>query len=353
LTPQDYCGVAKDGFMRKLLLFLLFLLFFVSACNGSGVLYVQNTASSDKQIEPKEQIDIAIVPKVMEIPYFQAVQEGVAEAAKYTGATVHFEGPATANAAQQEKIIHRFISQKVDVLAVSVIDPDRLTPVLEEAKKQGITVLTWDADAHPQARDYFINMVDAEMLGQHLLDSLVEQIGEKGEYVILSGSASSLNQEEWLHWIKQHNRTYYPNLELREVAYTDDSPVTAYQEAKRVVTTYPELKGIIGIASLGPPAAASVLKEEGLTDAIAVVGLASPRDMNTHLKEGNVRTVTLWSPKKLGYLTVMVAKLLRDGTVMDDGMLIDGVGRIQVNGDQIIMDEPIDFTVENVDQYDF
>lgn len=339
--------------MQKKSLVLLILLIFVSACNKKEILYVQETPPSDPYPEQTEQIDIAIVPKVMDIPYFQAVQQGVEEAAKSSGATVHFKGPTTADPSQQEEIIRTFVKQKVDVLAVSVIDPNRLSPVLAEARRQGITVLTWDADAHPEARDYFINMVDAEMLGEHLLDSLAAQIGEEGEYIILSGSQSSLNQEEWLHWIKQHNRAYYPNLILQEVAYTNDNPVTAYQESKRVVKAYPDLKGIIGIASLGPPAAAAVLKEENVSEDIVIVGLASPRDMNEHLKEGDVRGITLWSPKKLGFLTVMIAKLMQDGTEIEDGMFIEDVGRIQVKGEQIIMGEPIDFTADNVDQYDF
>ncbi|MFS0561979.1 autoinducer 2 ABC transporter substrate-binding protein [Terribacillus sp. 179-K 1B1 HS] len=339
--------------MYKKMVVLLILLIFVSACNKSEILYVQETPAPEIKPGQEEKIDIAVVPKVMDIPYFQAVREGVEEAAKSSGAIIHFKGPATANPAQQEEIIDAFIKQDVDVLAVSVIDPDRLTPVLTEARQKGITVLTWDADSHPEGREHFINMVDAEKLAEHLLDSLAAQIGEEGEYIILSGSRFSLNQEEWLNWIKHHNRSYYPNLVLREVAYTNDDPVTAYQESRRAVKDYPELKGIIGIASLGPPAAATVLKEENLTKSIAVVGLASPRDMNKHLKEGDVSSITLWSPKKLGYLTVMIAKLMRDGTVIEDGMHIDGVGRIQVNKEQIIMGEPIDFTTENVDQYDF
>ncbi|MFP7493697.1 autoinducer 2 ABC transporter substrate-binding protein [Terribacillus saccharophilus] len=314
---------------------------------------MQETPASDPNSGQKEKIDIAVIPKVMDIPYFQSVREGVEEAAESSGATIHFKGPATANSKQQEEIIDTFIKQGVDVLAVSVIDPDRLTPVLAEARRQGITVLTWDADSHPEGRDYFINMVDAEMLAEHLLDSLAAQIGEAGEYVIHSGSRSSLNQEEWRKWIEHHNRVHYPNLILREVAYTNDDPVKAYQEAKHAVQAYPELKGIIGIASLGPPAAATVLKEENMTRDISIVGLASPRDMNTYLKEGDVSSITLWSPKKLGYLTVMIAELLHEETRIEDGMHIDGVGRIQVKKEQIIMGEPIEFTAENVDQYDF
>ena len=182
--------------MYKKMVVLLILLIFVSACNKSEILYVQETPAPEIKPGQEEKIDIAVVPKVMDIPYFQAVREGVEEAAKSSGAIIHFKGPATANPAQQEEIIDAFIKQDVDVLAVSVIDPDRLTPVLTEARQKGITVLTWDADSHPEGREHFINMVDAEKLAEHLLDSLAAQIGEEGEYIILSGSRFSLNQEE-------------------------------------------------------------------------------------------------------------------------------------------------------------
>ncbi len=68
--------------MQKKSLVLLILLMFVSACNKKEILYVQETPPSEPYPEQTELIDIAIVPKVMEIPYFQAVQQGVEEAAE-------------------------------------------------------------------------------------------------------------------------------------------------------------------------------------------------------------------------------------------------------------------------------
>jgi hypothetical protein len=37
--------------------------------------------------------------------------------------------------------------------------------VLRKARPRGITVLTWDADAEPDARDYFVNQRTAEGIG--------------------------------------------------------------------------------------------------------------------------------------------------------------------------------------------
>jgi len=71
------------------------------------------------------------------------------------------------------------------------------------------------------------------------------------------------------------------------------------------------------------------------------------------LKEDFAQVVTLWSPKKLGYLTVALANNLVEGTTPYDRQQIPEVGKISVIDDMVIMGEPIDFTKENVDQYDF
>lgn len=75
--------------------------------------------------------------------------------------------------------------------------------------------------------------------------------------------------------------------------------------------------------------------------------------MNDYLKDGSAQIITLWSPKKLGYLTVAIANNLNEGIYPYDKQEIAGVGKIQLLGEMVIMGEPIDFTKENVDQYDF
>ncbi|HZH58929.1 MAG TPA: autoinducer 2 ABC transporter substrate-binding protein, partial [Metabacillus sp.] len=86
---------------------------------------------------------------------------------------------------------------------------------------------------------------------------------------------------------------------------------------------------------------------------IAVVGLSSPNPMNEYLKDGSAQIITLWSPKKLGYLTVALSKNIIIGSLPYDNQEIPGVGKIRMIDDVVIMGEPIDFTKENVDQYDF
>jgi hypothetical protein len=73
------------------------------------------------------------------------------------------------------------------------------------------------------------------------------------------------------------------------------------------------------------------------------------------VRAGVVPSVVLWDTHKLGYLVVQAAEqtvtgqLKRGATSMDAGKL----GRIRVEGDQVILGEPLVFTKDNIDQYNF
>lgn len=322
--------------------------------NEYQVVYSDETPPQEEIQQETANYTIAVIPKVTNIPYFNAVEEGVVEAAKDLGVEVIYKGPTVADPQQQINIIEDFISKgNVDVIAISANDPEKLVPVLKKAMTYNIKVITWDADTLPEGREFFINMVDPETLGRHLMDTLAWNTGEQGEFAIMTGSKSASNLNEWIYWIKKQQKEFYPKMKLVEIAANDDNPNKAYLIAQQLIKNYPNLNGIIGNSSVGPPAAAQAVKEAGKSGEIAVVGLSPPNPMNEYLKEGSAQIITLWSPKKLGYLTVALSKNILSGSYPHNNQEIAGVGKIRMNEDMVIMGEPIDFTKENVDQYDF
>ena len=314
-----------------------------------------NEEQSLKEQEIQKHYRIAYIPKVGNIPYFESIYEGVLEAAKELNIELIYEPPTQAKAELQLKIVEKMIQKEVDAIAVSVIDSKSLSPVLQRAKENGIKVVTWDSDSEPGSRDLFVDMVDAEKLGRHLMDQLAMQTNEIGEFAIMTGSFSAKNHNEWVKWIQTQWNDYYPNMKLVEVVSTNDDPATAYKVAKTLLTTYPTLKGIIGNSSVGPPATAQAVLDLGMKGKVAVVGLSTPNLMRTYLHDGSAQVVTLWSPKKLGYLMIALTNYLLNGQPIEDYSFIQRVGiiRVEQTENRVIMGEPIDFTKENVDQYEF
>jgi rhamnose transport system substrate-binding protein len=339
---------------------ILLLILIVSGCNLNPnsskyeIIYNgEKNQENEQSLTNHQNYTIAIVPKVTGIPYFNAVEEGALEAGKDLGVNVLYSGSLIADWKQQETIINGYIEQNVDLIAISANDPEKLGPVLKKASQQGIRVITWDSDTNEQFREMFIDMVDPEILGRHIMDTLSSRIGEQGSYAIITGSSDAANLNEWIEWMMIHQKENYPNMKLVEIVESKDDPKQAYQAATDLLIKYPDLKGIIGSSSVGPPAASQSVQDVNKAGEITVVGLSTPNLMREYIKNGSAQVVTLWSPKKLGYLTVSMAKELLVRNEIQDNQYISNIGNIRVKEDTIIMGQPIDFTKENIDQYDF
>ncbi len=100
-------------------------------------------------------ITLLIVPKIKGIDYFNACEKGAREAAKELGSVrLIYEGPTEASVERQVELIEAWIARKPDVIAVACNDPSAIAPALKKAMSRGIRVITWDADAKRDAREF-------------------------------------------------------------------------------------------------------------------------------------------------------------------------------------------------------
>jgi rhamnose transport system substrate-binding protein len=72
------------------------------------------------------------------------------------------------------------------------------------------------------------------------------------------------------------------------------------------------------------------------------------------VKDGTAKSFVLWSPIDLGYLTVHVCDLVRRGKMPETGTIQAGrLKEIKVADREVLLGEPLKFTKENIDKYDF
>ena len=65
--------------------------------------------------------------------------------------------------------------------------------------------------------------------------------------------------------------------------------------------------------------------------------------------------VVLWNTEDLGYLTVLAAKALADGTIKPGVESLDAgrLGKLEVKGDNVLLGKPFVFTKENIEKFNF
>lgn len=306
--------------------------------------------------KPPGKIVIAMLPKLINIDYFDACKRGAAKAADELGVTLIFDGPAEASGPEQNKFIETWIRQGVSAICIAPNQPKTIVRFVEKAKAAGIKVLTWDSDAPESGRDLMVNQVDEKVLGQALMDDLARQMGEEGEWAIAIASLDAANLNTWRRHSEARATEKYPKLKLVATVVTKEDENFARQKVETLLSAYPNLKGIIGFDSNSVPGAAEAIKRAGKAGKVALTGNSTPAKMRPYIKEGTLESFYLWDPRALGSLTVHLAKALVEGKDLKPGMEVPGHRPLVFSPDDpkmVILAEPTRFTKENIDKFDF
>jgi len=297
---------------------------------------------------------IAMMPKAKGDPYFVSCRVGAEEAARELGVELIWDGPTSLDAARQNELVENWITRKVDVIAVAVENRGGISSVLRKARERGIRVLTWDADAEPDARDFFVNQATSEGIANTLTDEAARLLGGKGEFAIITGALSAANQNEWISFIKKRQAEKYPNLKLATIRPSDDDRDKAFAETQTIMRVYPSVKLVMAISAPAVPGSAEAVRQANRRD-VNVIGLSLPNMNKPYVHDGWVQTVVLWNTKDLGYLTVLAGSLLTQNKISSTTSSFEAgrLGTIQIKGTEIILGAPVMFTKANIDKFDF
>jgi rhamnose transport system permease protein len=297
---------------------------------------------------------IAMMPKAKGDPYFVSCRAGAEEAARELGVELIWDGPTSLDAARQNELVENWITRKVDVIAVAVENRGGISSVLRKARERGIHVLTWDADAEPDARDFFVNQATAEGIGNTLTDEAARLLGGKGEFAIITGALSAANQNEWISFIKKRLAEKYPGLKLATIRPSDDDRDKAFAETQTIMRVFPSVKLVMAISAPAVPGSAEAVRQANRRD-VNVIGLSLPNMNKPYVHDGWVQTVVLWNTRDLGYLTVLASSLIAQGKLPPTTSSFEAgrLGTIQVRGSEIVLGAPVMFTKANIDKFDF
>jgi rhamnose transport system substrate-binding protein len=297
---------------------------------------------------------IAMMPKAKGDPYFVSCRIGAEEAAREANVELIWDGPTGLDPAKQNEVVEGWITRQVDAIAVAVENQAGISTVLRKAREHGIKVLTWDADASPDARDYFINQATPEGIGFTLTDEASRLLKGKGEFAIITGALTAANQNLWIGFIKQRIQEKHPGLKLLTIRPSDDDRDKAFTETQTVLKVYPHVNLIMSIAAPAVPGAAEAVQQANRRD-VGVIGLSLPNLCKKYIHDGVVQEIVLWNTKNLGYLTVNAAAQMVQGKFQHGAKSLEAgrLGKIEVRGSEVILGAPLIFDKANVDQFDF
>ena len=155
-------------FRRTVLSCLLFALtgLLILACSGTGekktkLAFVTNNASD----------------------FWTIARKGVEQADKELPAVeVEFRIPADGTAAEQKRIVDDLLAKGIAGMAISPVDPDNQTQLINDAAKQAL-VVTQDSDAPKSNRAFYIG-TDNHAAGKQAGELIKEALPQGGKIMI-------------------------------------------------------------------------------------------------------------------------------------------------------------------------
>ena len=316
--------------------------------------FVAKAGEAPRQGVKPRRLRIAVMPKAKGDPYFISARAGAEEAARELQAELIWDGPTSLDAAQQNEQVENWIAMHVDAIVVAVANRGSISTVLRKARQLGIAVLTWDSDAYPDARDYFLNQATPEGIANTLTDEAERLLPDGGQFAIITGPLSAENQNEWIACIKRELEVRHSSLTLATVRPSDDDRDKAFTETQNILKVLPAVRLIMDISAPAVPGSAEAVLQSGRSD-IDVIGLSLPTICKPYIHGGSVQSIVLWNTRDLGYLTVYAGWLDAQHKIdnSDPSLSVGRLGRLSVRGSEIVLGKPLIINNANIDTLDF
>lgn len=269
---------------------------------------------------PGQEVNMILLPKFLGILPFEQTNQGAQEAHAELAnpGELVYTGPTPENSvAGQIEIITNAVTQDMDAIMISNNSGDQIVPAAVAAQEAGLTVTTWDSPIPSgEGEVLFVAQVDFTQMGVTMADMALSILGEDGgQMAVLSANPDAANQNAWIASMVEalESDEKYANIELVDTVYGNDQSEESYNQALGLVDSYPDLELIMAPTSVGAPAAAKALQDEGLCDEVTVAGLAAPEEMLAYVDNGCAKEIAWWSFVDLGYLTYYITYMLATG----------------------------------------
>ena len=265
-------------------------------------------------------------------PYYEPCFEGFKAAGAKYNVTVDRADPQKMELPLQVRTLEELIAQKVDGIALSAVDDAGLVPVIAEATKAGIKVITFDAPAPSSAALTYIG-TDNKTAGFEAGKKMGEVMKGQGKIVILQGGLGATNLNLRTQGFKEALAKHAPKVKVLEVVDTAGDFSVATNKTEAILQTYPDVTALFSVSAEGAPAAASVLKQQKKTGKIVLAGFDDLKETLQGINDGTVAFCIVQKTFKMGWVSI---EALLDATkgktlpkVTDTGVLFvtkDNVG---------------------------
>jgi len=214
--------------------------------------------------------------------------------------TVEFKIPSDGTAAEQKRLIDDLLAKGVDGIAISPVDPDNQTQMINETASK-VLVVTQDSDAPNSNRAFYVG-TDNVAAGRQAGGLIKEALPNGGKIMLFVGKLDARNAQERYNGIKEVLQG--SNVQIIDVRTDDTDRVRAKSNVADTLVKYPDVVGLVGLWSYNGPAIVNAVREANKVGQIKIIAFDEEDETLAGVKDGSIFATVVQQPYEFGYQAI-------------------------------------------------
>lgn len=220
--------------------------------------------------------------------------------AELNDATVEFKIPSDGTAAEQKRLVDDLLAKGVDGIAISPVDPDNQTGMINETASK-VLVVTQDSDAPTSNRAFYVG-TDNVAAGRQAGGLIKEALPNGGKIMLFVGKLDARNAKERAQGIREVLQG--SNIEILDIRTDDTDRVRAKSNVADTLVKYPDVAGLVGLWSYNGPAIVGAVREANKVGQIKIIAFDEEDETLAGVKDGSIFATVVQQPYEFGYQAI-------------------------------------------------
>jgi ribose transport system substrate-binding protein len=247
--------------------------------------------------------------------------------------SAEFRITSDGTAAEQKRIIDDLITKGVDGIAISPVDPENQTSLINDVSRKAL-VFTQDSDAPNSDRACYVG-TDNVAAGRQAGQLIKEVLPTGGKIMLFVGKLDARNAQERIQGIREVLRD--SKIEIIDIRTDDADDVRAKSNAADTLVRYPDVKALVGLWSYNGPAILNAIREAGKVGQVKIVAFDEADETLAGIRDGAIYATVVQQPFEFGYQAtrLMVQVLKGDKSFIPANKLVI-IPTLIVNKDNVV-----------------
>lgn len=321
-------GQKQYRYYRKYLLFFLFVLVLASLV----FLYVKGNSSDSKQVK------IGATYMTMNNDFYKTLNAEIEKKTNQQGSRIYVRDPELDEDKQSQQIDY-FVQERVNVIVINPVKSDspKILTSLNKARKAGIKIIVVDAPVSKDAKVDTTIVSDNYQAGVLIAKDMMKRLSSANILLLEHHNAVSAMDriQGFLDTIKGHP-AYQVVSERETLGQTEES----MPQVKKALNEGMQFNVVMSLNDRAAIGALAAIKDQGVTDKIAIYGVDGSPDIKNFLANTNdIQGTVAQSPIQMGRkVTEVIERMMKHQAYKEEYLIPvhlvnkDNIGQYTITG---------------------